>query len=61
MKGPTKKTGKVIHQNPKAGRVLAPGATIAIKLVKQPKVVAKQGLAGRRQEQRRRSRRCAPC
>ena len=34
VKGPKKKQGKTIHQNPQAGRVLAPGATVAIKLVK---------------------------
>jgi len=43
VKGPAKKTGQVIHQSRPAGKVLAPGATIAIKLVKQAKVVAKQG------------------
>ncbi len=32
--GPKKKHGKVLHQNPKAGRVLAPGAKVAIKLAK---------------------------
>jgi hypothetical protein len=34
VKGPKKKSGKTMHQNPKAGRVLAPGAKIAIKLAK---------------------------
>jgi PASTA domain/IPT/TIG domain len=33
-KGPKKKHGKVIKQNPPAGRVLAPGAKVAIKLAK---------------------------
>jgi hypothetical protein len=43
VKGPAKKTGQVIHQSRPAGKVLAPGASITIKLVKQTKVVAKQG------------------
>ena len=43
VKGPAKKTGQVIHQSRPAGEVLAPGATIALKLVKQTKVVAKKG------------------
>ncbi|HEX3361779.1 MAG TPA: IPT/TIG domain-containing protein, partial [Solirubrobacterales bacterium] len=43
VKGPAKKAGQVIHQSRPAGKVLAPGATIALKLVKQTKVVAKQG------------------
>jgi hypothetical protein len=43
VKGPAKKTGQVIHQSRPAGKVLAPGATITIKLVKQTKVVAKKG------------------
>lgn len=34
IKGPRKKRGKVIKQNPKAGRLLAPGAKVAIKLAK---------------------------
>ena len=34
VKGPKKKQGKVISQHPKAGRVLAPGAKVAIKLAK---------------------------
>ena len=34
IKGPKKKHGKVIRQNPKAGRVLAPGAKVSIKLAK---------------------------
>lgn len=34
VKGPKKKHGKVIKQNPKAGRLLAPGAKVAIKLAK---------------------------
>lgn len=34
VKGPRKRRGKVIRQNPKAGRVLAPGAKVAIKLAK---------------------------
>jgi hypothetical protein len=34
VKGPKKKQGKTVHQNPQAGRVLAPGATVAIKLAK---------------------------
>jgi hypothetical protein len=34
VKGPKKKQGKTMHQNPKAGRVLAPGAIVAIKLAK---------------------------
>ena len=33
VKAPAKKHGKVISQNAKAGRVLSPGAKIAIKLV----------------------------
>jgi hypothetical protein len=33
VKGPKKKNGKVLHQNPKAGRLLAPGAKVTIKLV----------------------------
>src|ERR1700742_4926406 len=43
VKGPAKKTGQVTHQSRPAGKVLAPGATIAIKIVKQTKVVAKKG------------------
>ncbi|HVX33596.1 MAG TPA: PASTA domain-containing protein [Solirubrobacterales bacterium] len=34
VKGPRKKKGKAIHQSPKAGRLLAPGAKVAIKLAK---------------------------
>ena len=34
VKGPKRKRGKVIHQNPTAGRLLAPGAKVAFKLVK---------------------------
>jgi hypothetical protein len=34
VKGPKKKQGKVIKQHPKAGRVLAPGAKVSIKLAK---------------------------
>lgn len=34
IKGPKKKHGKVIKQNPKAGRVLAPGAKVSVKLAK---------------------------
>ncbi|HEY2055159.1 MAG TPA: IPT/TIG domain-containing protein [Solirubrobacterales bacterium] len=34
VKGPKKKKGKVTGQNPKAGRLLAPAAKVAIKLVK---------------------------
>jgi len=34
VKGPKKKKGKVIKQNPKPNRLLAPGATVAIKLAK---------------------------
>ncbi|MBS1860530.1 MAG: PASTA domain-containing protein [Actinobacteria bacterium] len=34
VKGPKKRRGKVIKQNPRAGRVLAPGAKVAIKLAK---------------------------
>ena len=34
VKGPKKKKGKVTGQNPKAGRLLAPGAKVAIKLAK---------------------------
>jgi hypothetical protein len=34
VKGPKKKHGKVIRQNPSAGRLLAPGAKVAIKLAK---------------------------
>src|ERR1700744_4426220 len=41
VKGPAKKVGQVIHQSRPAGKVLAPGATIALKVVQQPKVVAK--------------------
>jgi hypothetical protein len=40
VKGPAKKRGQVIHQGRPAGKVLAPGATIALKLVKQPKALA---------------------
>lgn len=32
VKGPKKKRGKVIKQNPKAGRVLAPGAKVTLQL-----------------------------
>jgi hypothetical protein len=34
VKGPKNKKGKTIHQNPTAGRLLAPGAKVAIKLAK---------------------------
>jgi hypothetical protein len=34
IKGPAKKQGQVLKQNPKPGRVLAQGAKVAIKLVK---------------------------
>jgi hypothetical protein len=34
VKGPKGKSGKTVHQNPKAGRLLAPGATVAIRLAK---------------------------
>jgi hypothetical protein len=34
VKGPKKMRGKVIKQNPKAGRLLGPGAKVAIKLAK---------------------------
>jgi hypothetical protein len=34
LRGPKKKRGKTIRQNPKAGRLLAPGAKVAIKLAK---------------------------
>jgi len=34
VKGPKKRKGKAIGQNPKAGRLLAPGAKVTIKLVK---------------------------
>jgi IPT/TIG domain/PASTA domain len=34
VKGPAKKKGKVIKQNPKVGRLLAPGAKVAIKLAR---------------------------
>lgn len=34
VKGPKKKKGKTFHQNPKAGRLLAPGAKVAIKVAK---------------------------
>ena len=43
VKGPAKKRGKVVHQSRPAGKVLASGATIAVKLVKQPKAAAKKG------------------
>jgi hypothetical protein len=34
VKGPKKKKGKVTGQNPKAGRLLAPGAKVGVKLAK---------------------------
>ncbi len=34
VRGPKKKMGKTIRQNPRAGRLLAPGAKVAIKLAK---------------------------
>ncbi|MEX2106323.1 MAG: PASTA domain-containing protein [Solirubrobacterales bacterium] len=33
--GPPAKAGKVVKQNPKAGKVLAPGAKVSVKVVKE--------------------------
>ena len=65
VKGPKKKHGKVVHQSPNGGpgaRAGRDGRDQARQADRRPSPKrADRPVGGRRQRQRRRSRRCAPC